>query len=205
MSTSTIHVIGAGGIGSFLLRDLVRLQKTNQLIDVDGNDYIINVYDEDDVEQKNLLYQDYQDDDIMEPKAEVLGKRYNIPYNEMFVHNIPDVINDDNDIVICCVDNAKFRTHMFEWQQEAPNFWIDLRSHGRIIVRLCKDEKNDLDYLISTLPEEEEDGGGSCQRAVDLEKGIIQMGNRVIATIGCQTILNYLRNVTQDCRFTRQF
>jgi len=205
MSSATIHVIGAGGIGSYLLRDLVKLQKTNQLINVDGIDYGICIYDEDDVEQKNLLYQDYLDKDIMEPKAEIMGKRYSIPYTEMFVTNIPDIIVSDDDIVVCCVDNAKFRTHMFQWGEKAPNYWIDLRSHGRIIVRLCKDEKNDLEYLQSTLPEEEEDGGGSCQRAIDLEKGIIQMGNRVIATIGCQTILNHLRNVTQDCRFTRQF
>ena len=53
--SDTIHVIGAGGIGSYLLRDLVKLQKTNQLVTMDGNSYNITVYDEDDVEQKNLM------------------------------------------------------------------------------------------------------------------------------------------------------
>ena len=205
MSTATIHVIGGGGIGSFLLRDLVRLQKTNQLIRVDGTGYNTIIYDEDDVEQKNILYQDFGDEDILEPKAKVLGERHSIPYMEMFVENVADIISTEHDIVVCCVDNAKFRSHLYEWQTGVSNFWVDLRSHGRIVVRICRDKKNNLDYLMSTLPEEEEDGDGSCQRAIDLEKGIIQMGNRVIATIGCQTILNYLRGVAQDSRFTRQF
>lgn len=203
--SGVIHVIGAGGIGSYLIRDLAKLQRTNQLVSVDGTPYSIVVYDEDDVEQKNLLYQDYEVDDILEPKAETLGKRHSIAYMEMFVKNIPDILNDDKDIVICCVDNAKFRRHLFEWQQEAPNYWVDLRSHGRMIVRLAKSEQNDMEYLLGTLPQEEEDGGGSCQRAVDLEKGIIQMGNRIVATIGCQTILNHLRGIKQDTRFFRQF
>lgn len=202
---ATIHVIGAGGIGSYLLRDLAKLERTNQLVGMNGTVYSIIVYDEDDVEQKNLLYQDYSDDDVLEPKAEVLGNRHNIGYMEIFVKNLNDIVSNSNDIIVCCVDNAEFRRHLFEWQQDHPNFWVDLRSHGRMIVRLSRSEQNDMDYLLGSLPQEEEDGGGSCQRAVDLEKGIIQMGNRIIATIGCQTILNHLRGVTQDSRFYRQF
>jgi molybdopterin/thiamine biosynthesis adenylyltransferase len=205
MSTATIHVVGGGGIGSFLLRDLVRLQKTNQLIAIDGTDYNTIIYDEDDVEQKNLLYQDFGDEDILEPKAKVLGERHGIPYMEMFVENVADIIGTNQDIVVCCVDNVKFRSHLYEWQTNAQNFWIDLRSHGRIIVRICRDRKNDLEYLMRTLPDKEQEDDGSCQRAIDLEKGIIQMGNRIIATIGCQTILNYIRGIAQDSRFTRQF
>lgn len=205
MSQAMIHVVGAGGIGSYLLRDLTRLQKTNQLIRGDGTSYGITVYDEDDVEQKNLLYQDFTDDDLLESKAEILGKRHGIPYVEMFVENLADTVSGNDDIVICCVDNAKFRKHMFEWGQETDNYWIDLRSHGRMIVRKSKDEANTLEKLLASLPDEEEDGGGSCQRAVDLEKGMIQMGNRIIAAVGCQTVLNHLRGATQDCDWIRQF
>lgn len=202
---ATIHVIGVGGIGSFLLRDLSRLQKTNQLIASDGTSYDISIYDEDDVEQKNLLYQDFEDDDILESKAEILGNRYGITYAETNVDDLSYVTNDHRDIIVCCVDNADFRIHLFEWQTTHNNFWIDLRSEGRVIVRLCRDDKNDLDYLKATLPSEENQGSGSCQHPADIERGIIQMGNRIVATVGCQTILNHIRGDSQDSRFTRQF
>lgn len=200
-----IHVIGCGGIGSYLIRELYKLQKTNQLINDNGEIYTLHIHDQDEVEQKNIIYQDYTIDDIFTNKAAVLGKRYSIEYGETFVNDLSTVVKSKNDIVICCVDNAKFREHLFNWQTTKPNFWIDLRSHGRIVVRIVRHPENTLDVLLGTLPKTEEAGGGSCQRAADLEKGIIQMGNRIIAQIGCQSLLNYLRRIQETPNFTRQF
>ena len=53
-----ILIIGVGGIGSYLVPLLDRL-----------GCYTITVYDNDTVEEKNLLYQNYQEEDISLNKA----------------------------------------------------------------------------------------------------------------------------------------
>lgn len=200
---ATIHVIGCGGIGSYLIRELAHLRKHNQI--VSELLYSIVIYDNDEVEDKNLKYQDYVSADVFSKKSEVLGKRHNLNYVVDLVKDLGDIVKP-NDIVISCVDNSKFRKHLFEWQDKTDNFWIDLRSHGTTIARFCRSSQNTLEKLLETLPKEVENNSGSCQRLVDLEAGKIQMGNRIIAQIGCQTLLNYLRSDPQpDSYFIRAF
>ena len=62
-----IMVIGAGGIGSFLIPLLDRV-----------NEYHINVWDDDIVEKKNLSYQDFYEDDVGKHKTDVMAKRYDM-------------------------------------------------------------------------------------------------------------------------------
>jgi hypothetical protein len=202
----TIHVIGAGGIGSYLVRELVDLVNNNQIISENSQIYDIHVYDDDEVEQKNILYQNYEEENIFEPKVDSLVKKYpTVTGIENKVTDLDSIVHSNDDIIVSCVDNTSFRSHLFEWQESNPNFWIDLRSHGRIVVRLSKSSSNTKDYLMSTLPKEETHEDGSCQRAIDIENNLIQVGNRIIAMIGAQTIINHVRGVSQDSRFTRQF
>lgn len=205
MSVATIHVIGCGGIGSYLIRELASLRDTNQLIGMDGTSYNICIYDDDEVEQKNLTYQNFEDDDDLESKAEVLGNRYNVQYQEMRVDSVRDIILGSDDVLICAVDSAEFRRSFYGEMNELPNFWLDLRCHGRFVMYYIRDDSNDMDYLLTTLPESTKDGEGSCQRQADLEAGIIQMGNRIVAPIGAQIVLNHLRSADQPARFIRQF
>jgi len=200
-----IHIIGQGGIGSYLDEKLAKLQQSNQLIRVDGTSYQLAGYDDDEVELKNLDYQNFLEEDLNEQKAIVLGKRYNLMGQDFRVDQIKDIITCDDDIIICCVDSAGFRRSMFEEMQDLPNQWIDLRCHGRIVACYVKHEQNTYEFLLSTLPEEEGEDEGSCQRQEDLDAGIIQMGNQIAAPIGCQKLLNILRGVDQSPRFVHQF
>ena len=67
-----VLVIGAGGIGSFLIPILARTKLYN-----------ITVADPDIVEKKNLPYQNYEEEDVGVNKSTVMSVRYsvsNLPY-----------------------------------------------------------------------------------------------------------------------------
>ena len=64
-----IMIIGAGGIGSFLIPLLSKV----------GTDrYTITVYDPDIVEEKNLTYQNFRKTEIGNNKALCMQKRYTV-------------------------------------------------------------------------------------------------------------------------------
>lgn len=55
-------------------------------------------------------------------------------------------------------------------------------------IRLIQERQKDLTTL--NLNDAE---NGSCQLKSDLERGIIQKGNKIVAMVGIQMLLNYLR------------
>jgi len=67
-----------------------------------------------------------------------------------------------------------------------------MRSEGRDIAIFTKSKKNTLDVMMKTLPKEDVENG-SCQRQWEFENNIIQLGNRIVSSIGAQFILNWVR------------
>ena len=115
MNKKKILIIGAGGIGSFLIPiiDKVRL-------------YYIEVADPDKVERKNLTYQNFNTTDIGENKAQLMND-----YNSVVKH-IPYPILTENqingyDLVVCCADNFDVRRLLYRSNVK----WLDLRAQGR--------------------------------------------------------------------------
>ena len=192
-------IAGAGGNNSWLLRIIHELQRTHQI----NEDVEFTVYDGDTVEQKNLLYQDFTKEDLLDNKAEVLSKRYAF-------FSVPAYIQDphefDNyDIVICGVDNKKFREMLYRYMNEHPEkYWIDLRAEGHTVSINAKSNKISLEELLNTLPKTDS-GGNSCQLSYELDAGIIQLGNRIAATIGAQYLLNHLRGEENPPSFIHMF
>jgi hypothetical protein len=201
---SSIHIIGAGGIGSYFCRDLHSLIKNNQL-SLTKEQYIISIYDPDDIEQKNLPYQDYNTTELFENKAEVLAARYKIIGHNIKVETVKGLARTDQDIFCICVDNAESRVKFFTELSTMPNPWIDMRSQGRHIALYTKSEKNTLEFMLSTLPNKTEEGAGSCQLKHELDIGKIQLGNRIIAEIGLQALLNIHRKEPMTSRFVHEF
>lgn len=199
-----IHIIGVGGIGSYLSQFINELFSKNQLVNGDMIPEVI-LYDDDDVEDKNLTYQNFQDDEVFEPKAEIIGQRYNFDYLVTRVHDFNELGLKDGDLVVCCVDNKQTRVAMYEQLQDKDIQWIDLRSHGRHIAMYLKSKKNTPEALMATLPAEDTGESGSCQLQADIDSDIIQLGNRIIAAVGAQAILNIVRGDPQSSVFTREF
>lgn len=200
MEQRRISVIGCGGIGSYFCKEVDNLNKHNQFGDYDLN---ITLFDNDTVDTKNLPYQNFDEIDVGDPKSEVLGDLYDFNYEVKKVEK-EETLND-SDVVIAAVDNKPFRELLFKWANKNPDkYWIDLRSEGRAIAYFTKNKKNTLKKMLATLADTPEEGT-SCQLAHELEKGIIQQGNKIIATIGSQLFMNYLRGEENSPQFIGRF
>jgi len=139
-----ILVIGAGGIGSFLI----------PLLDKVGL-YDIKVADPDSVEEKNIPYQNFDKEHIGKNKAVVMEKSY-----ESINHGTQyPILNKKQmqgyDLVICCVDNLSVRRTLYNTSLK----WLDLRAQGRNAALVShKADPKMYDMLLAG-----EEGSFSCQ------------------------------------------
>lgn len=182
-----ILIVGCGGIGSFLSREINRLMLTEQ---INLNNVSITLMDFDNVEMKNIKYQNFTNSDIGKNKAEVLGERYCLDYKTQELTR-PEQMKG-YDIIISCVDNAEARRKVFEYCFKNDVYFIDGRSEGKAIALFTKTAESTKEKMLETL--NGDDGKSkSCQLKYELEKGIIQQGNLIVATILSQLLLNKLR------------
>jgi len=187
MANKKILVVGAGGIGSWLASHLYELETQGQLNGID-----ITFADDDTVDTKNLAYQNFEAEDVLDYKTESISARYG--FGSTIDRIESDNVLNEYDCIISAVDNTKFRRILFKWANNSPEkYWIDLRSEGRSIAAFTKNKANGLDYMLSTLGNEDVNDG-SCQRQWELDNNIIQNGNKIVAAIGAQYVLNYIRH-----------
>jgi len=185
-----IAVIGCGGIGSYFITSLSDLIRK----DIDGlnriNPLAIDLFDFDLVEEKNLLYQNFEVEHLGINKAKVLEEKTGYKAIDKKIEKAEDL--KAYDMIILCVDNNKIRNEVYN----SGKIFLDLRANEKNIMAYLT-QKDDPNYLELTA----DDGNnrtGSCQRAEDIEDKHIQAGNRIIAEIGIQFLLDYLRGeITQ--------
>jgi hypothetical protein len=202
-----INVIGCGGIGSYFSEHLFILKKQGQL-----NNVTVDVYDNDEVENKNLMYQNYSIDDVFKLKAEVIALRYGFNCKPKRVTEFNLVKGSATAVLTClCVDNIETRKAFFN----SPDFaaqskstmhgWIDMRCQGAQVAIYTRSPKNTKERMLTTLPESQEEGTASCQYAADLFANKIQQGNKIIAAIGSQAVLNIFRGEAMTSTFIHGF
>jgi molybdopterin/thiamine biosynthesis adenylyltransferase len=193
-----VAIVGAGGNGSWLMKHLHRLVQKGQISDTIS----FTVFDGDDVEKKNTLYQDYETQDVLENKSKVMASRYDCK-------GVPRYVKDDKDfdgfnVIICCVDNGDFRNLLFRYVDKNPSvYWIDVRAEGQGVVIYTKNKKNTLETMLATIPKDSKNT--SCQRSYELDNGIIQLGNQIAAIITAQYFLNYIREEENPPVFNHMF
>ena len=145
-----ILIIGAGGIGSHLIRIL-------ESVTGDGTKehlYNINVSDPDTVEEKNLTYQDFKKEDIGKKKVTCMKK-----HSQVTVTNPYPILTENQllgyELVVCCVDNLDARRLLYRSQVK----WLDLRSQGRNAAFISyKADPSMYDTMLAGP-----DGSFSCQ------------------------------------------
>lgn len=176
-------IIGAGGIGSYLVEHIDRLIDLNQI-----NNITFTVYDNDIVEKKNMLYQNFLPSDIDMNKVEALSLRF---FNIKFINKRVDISTlSKYDLVILCADNNKIRKDTWlNWTTNKINF-IDSRANGRAIGLYS----NNTDNYVKTLSDD--DSPTSCQNPFQISNKEIEFGNVCVASILTQSILNYSRKHT---------
>jgi molybdopterin/thiamine biosynthesis adenylyltransferase len=179
-----IAIVGMGGIGSYFTRGLSELIKK----DISGLDKInvmgIDLFDMDIVEEKNLSYQYFDIEDLGLNKAEVLANRTGYKAIPEKIE-IPEQLSG-YDLVILAVDNNEVRNIAYESGVKI----LDLRAKGKGIMAYLT-QKNDPEYLKLTTDTGEK---GGCQYGKDIEDKTIEFGNRIVAEIGLQFLVDYLRD-----------
>lgn len=170
-----IMIIGAGGIGSMLIHNLERL-----------GIYNITVFDDDNVEEKNLTYQHYDVSHLGENKAEAISSQFNSVKGEPYLVLVPKQLKG-YDLVICCADNLDVRRLLYRegTGEDATVKWLDLRAQGRNATLISYMLNPNLVDTVLTGPK----GSFSCQAGNwDGSAKGVNMMNNVIAAIAGQWI-----------------
>jgi molybdopterin/thiamine biosynthesis adenylyltransferase len=202
-----IAIVGAGGINSWACKFLNEL--FNKLEDTE---YIVQVFDNDIVEEKNILSsnQNYDTDDLMEPKAESLASKYGFMHDNCFIteENIDEKLGMFDDIILG-VDNNKVRRLVYDYCISNNKYLLDMRAQGTQIAFYIIEnntEKTIAHYdqkLFSNA--EVMERKGSCQLQHDIDNDHIEMGNYIIACMGINACyLKHIRNeklTTNEYRF----
>lgn len=201
MKSIKVLIAGAGGNNSWLVAELHRLIKNGQI----SPRYHFTIADHDTVERKNLLYQNFEDIDLLDHKARSLSERYVMAGLVKKLESPRDL--EGYDIIISGVDNSKFRRMLFEYVAIHPDvFWMDLRAEGTQVAIYCKHEKNTTGEMLASLPDASADEHtASCQRQYELDSGIIQQGNKIAAVIASQFFLHHIRGEKVPASFSHMF
>ena len=190
-----ICIIGAGGIGASLLRQLVPILAINPIAERVGG-VEISIFDSDLVDHKNIHHQPFKSRDIGKSKVSVLSESmsdFQSQFLSIYGHTCDIRTREelmDYDIVVACVDSstARIATHAKE------GHWLDLRCRGDNYLAL--DHRADPTYIDSMTDPEQRPG--SCQFDGAIESGNVQFGHLWAAAHGCQWVIQCLRLVAGD-------
>jgi len=180
-----VLVVGCGGIGSWLVEHISKAYYAEQIpFDVE-----IHIADFDSVDVKNVKYQNFTSKEVMQNKADALLKRFD--FIAKAIHKKVDKKSMGNyDCYLICVDNFKARAEIIHHCHLKKKHFIDLRAEGRRVFAMSK--SSDYEEDINTLDQKDKQSG-SCQIPQEFVRNKIQYGNQIVAAIGIQMFLNYLR------------
>lgn len=186
MTISKIAIAGAGGIGSNLIQILFDYGFNRKQFDYSSVD--IDMYDDDVVDVKNLLHQNFSAKDVGKPKVSILADKY-------VVNGINARMTEDDfskyDLIFSCVDNMPFRKKLYEygWDKSPQTHWID----GRCTSRQGATFNNNIprQILETYLSDSVEEGG--CLLEYEKENNISHTLPLIVAGMMAQTFLNKLR------------
>lgn len=183
-----IAIAGAGGIGSHLAGLLFDYGVNRNQFDFTGME--IDIFDDDVVDQKNLLHQNFREDDLHTMKVQSISDRFAITPHQRFM-TAEDFGNYD--LIFCGVDSMTFRKSLYEWSWDNPGkaFWIDGRCESRQGAVFNK--TNSRKILEQVLSDSQERNG--CLLKYEKENDISHVMPLIVAGMMVQTFLNYIRGV----------
>lgn len=190
--------IGAGGIGSYLAEYMYTLYRNG----VQSTEHMdLTLADDDIIEEKNLRYQNFLIEELEMKKASALSERYFFNVIDKRIESKEDLKGFD--VIILAVDNGKCRKLVYEYCEKEKIPFIDLRSEGTAVCFYTSNKENTLKKMMGTI--DAEAAPTSCQLKFELDQGKIQQGNKIIAAIGSQLILNHLRGEPNKASFVQRF
>lgn len=219
-----IHIIGAGGTGGYLIRDLCRfIYAMEKRLQIDMTKLELHIHDGDDVEEKNILRQNFMPNDISRNKAEVMAERHTrafgtniIAHTEMFNYSKFYRANDKVYVFVGCVDNNHARREIaMTFDQlvggydrlNQKSIWIDAgneKKSGQVVLG-SKTVKDVTDLYPELLLKKHD----SIVQVSCADRMLEDEQNLFVNLTAANILLNYLRKillneplVTNGCVFT---
>ena len=168
---SHIIIVGAGGTGGWLASFLHRIK----------DDHVVTIIDADIVEEKNLIRQNFNFNDINKNKAEVIGSRYQfdniVPFYLSEPSQLNEVIQATNlpPIIVGAVDNnaSRMLIKQFLDSYDGEVLWVDSGNSerdGQVIVTGLDEDGNYIDGFADpfTLHPELSDTAGDNRHPDDI-------------------------------------
>ena len=172
--SKTLCIVGLGGVGSWLAAFLSPVK--SEFSDI----YVV---DGDTVEDKNLLYANFEAKDVKKNKAKAIAKRYGFKPITRFIESPQDLKEFSMDTLYAiCVDDITTRALIY---RSAIN-WLDCRAEGKRYQVFTPLSKTVEQFMSAKEPWKR----GSCQR--DPYKRI-DFGHVQAAAVAAQLILDYVR------------
>jgi molybdopterin/thiamine biosynthesis adenylyltransferase len=182
-----IGIAGAGGIGSNLLAVFFDYGFNRKQFDYASLQ--VDIFDDDTVDLKNLLHQNFKLEDVGQYKVSVLEEKYvvNGIKKRMAVKDFKNY-----DMIFSCVDSMPFRKALYEYGWSVGKdklFWVDGRCTSRQGALFNSDlAKEQLQPYVDSSQEE-----GGCLLAYEKEANISHTLPTIVAGMMVQTFLNKLR------------
>lgn len=211
-----IAIVGVGGTGGYLVRDLCRfVYSINRRLESSNPDISITLIDGDEVEDKNILRQNYLPKDIGSNKADALASRHARAFG-VDVSSIPTMLDSElikrpqsifskrnsKKIIIGCVDNNKARRSIAELTRWVNNdymmrnsslYWIDSgneKMSGQVIVG-----SQDLMDVTDLYPEILLEKYDSKEEVSCAERLLQDEQNMFVNIMASNLILNYIKSL----------
>ena len=200
-----IFVVGAGGTGGYVIRDLARFIYSIYQRDPDRANIELSIIDPDIVEEKNVLRQNFLPSDIGKHKAEVLAKRHSaafgIPityYNSKFDSKIFGYNSGlKNIVIIGCVDNNQARRDISDSASVFGSIkpvWIDSgneRKSGQVILG----SRGKIPTVMDLFPELKNPENDSKNEISCAERMLEDEQNIFVNVTASNLILNFVRKL----------
>ncbi len=182
-------ILGAGGTGSWFIEELCKSIDQGQ---IDPN-IEISIADNDSVEIEQIKYQNFTFEEAGLNKAQALAKRFKPFGINAIIKRIKTASQlKGYDFIVLCVDNDITRELVINYAFSKNINFLDLRADGRRISAFPKMRAKEYNLKLV-------DAGDttcySCQDPASLRLGRIDKGNRIVAIIGVQMLLNHLRGL----------
>jgi molybdopterin/thiamine biosynthesis adenylyltransferase len=196
-----IAIAGAGGIGGFVVENLINYGYERDQFPI--TTWQVDLYDDDQVDVKNLLHQNFTESDLGKNKAKIFAERSCgvVTAVDRFMTKKDFA---DYDVIFCCVDSSDFRRDLYTFWLDAKNkgdlkYFIDGRCSSRNIVLI--DAEAGEDMLRKNIITEDVRTG--CLRPFEKDNNISHVTPRIIAGMVTQCFMNWLRGETTQSRITR--
>lgn len=186
-ATLRVAIAGAGGIGGYFARHYFDFGFNRRQFPI--TKWTTDIFDDDLVDHSNLLHQNYTEDDLGRPKAEIVAAQALGCLNPQLRFMTPDDF-PNYDVVVSCVDSMRFRRDLYQYgHAHRELFWLDGRCSSRNVG--VYSSVMPWKKLVDAVTDEDVRGG--CLLEVDKRQQVSHITPVIAASLLLQLFLNHLR------------